>query len=78
LKLFLKEIDSSENPEQELELKLNEYIEKFANPYIAAERGFLDDIIDPKETRKVLINAFDLLKNKVDSNPKKKHNNIPL
>lgn len=76
--IFKKEIDSSENPEQELELKLNEYIEKFANPYIAAERGFLDDIIDPKETRKVLINAFDLLKNKVDNNPKKKHSNIPL
>lgn len=76
--IFKKEIDSSENPEQELELKLNEYIEKFTNPYIAAERGFLDDIIDPKETRKVLINAFDLLKNKVDNNPKKKHSNIPL
>ncbi|HQJ45912.1 MAG TPA: carboxyl transferase domain-containing protein, partial [Ignavibacteriaceae bacterium] len=76
--IFKKEIESSENPEQELELKLNEYIEKFANPYIAAERGFLDDIIDPMDTKKILINAFELLKNKVDSNPSKKHNNIPL
>ncbi|MDY0083853.1 MAG: acyl-CoA carboxylase subunit beta [Ignavibacteriaceae bacterium] len=76
--IFKKEIELSENPEKELEQKLNEYIEKFANPYVAAERGFLDDIIDPKETRKLLINAFELLKDKADNNPKKKHSNIPL
>jgi propionyl-CoA carboxylase beta chain len=76
--IFKKEIGSSKNPELELERKLNEYIEKFANPYIAAERGFLDDVIEPKHTKKVLINAFELLKDKVDLNPKKKHNNIPL
>jgi propionyl-CoA carboxylase beta chain len=76
--IFKKEIESSDNPELELEQKLNEYIEKFANPYIAAERGFLDDVIEPKTTKKVLINAFDLLRDKVDLNPRKKHNNIPL
>ena len=76
--IFKKEIESSENPEKELEKKLDEYIKKFANPYIAAERGFLDDIIEPKDTKKVLINTFELLKNKVDLNPKKKHGNIPL
>ncbi|MFZ2324722.1 MAG: acyl-CoA carboxylase subunit beta [Ignavibacteriaceae bacterium] len=76
--IFKKDIDSSENPEKELENKLDEYIKKFANPYIAAERGFLDDIIDPKETKKILINTFELLKDKVDINPKKKHGNIPL
>ena len=76
--IFKKEIESSENPERELELKLNEYIEKFANPYIAAERGFLDDVIEPKSTKRALINAFELLKDKVDLNPRKKHNNIPL
>lgn len=76
--IFKKEIESSKNPDEELEMKLNEYIEKFANPYVAAERGFLDDIIDPKDTRKVLINAFELLKEKVDLNPRKKHCNIPL
>lgn len=76
--IFKKEIESSENPVQELEKKLNDYIEKFANPYIAAERGFLDDVIDPKLTKRVLINAFELLKDKVDLNPRKKHNNIPL
>ncbi|MEO8233155.1 MAG: acyl-CoA carboxylase subunit beta [Ignavibacteriota bacterium] len=76
--IFKKEIKSSKNPEEELERKLKEYIKKFANPYIAAERGFLDDVIEPKITKRVLINAFDLLKDKVDLNPRKKHNNIPL
>lgn len=76
--IFKKEIESSENPEAELEKKLNDYIQKFANPYIAAERGFLDDIIEPKETKRILINTFELLKDKVDHNPKKKHGNIPL
>lgn len=76
--IFKKEIESSKNPEKELERKLDEYIQKFANPYIAAERGFLDDIIEPRSTKKVLINAFELLKDKVDLNPRKKHDNIPL
>lgn len=76
--IFKKEIESSKNPEAELEKKLNDYIKKFTNPYIAAERGFLDDIIEPKETKRILINTFELLKDKVDHNPKKKHGNIPL
>lgn len=76
--IFKKEISTSENPEVELENKLSEYIVKFANPYIAAERGFLDDVILPSETKRRIIQAFDLLKNKVDKNPRKKHGNIPL
>ena len=76
--IFKKEISTAKNPEKELERKLKEYIEKFANPYIAAERGFLDDVIVPKTTKRVLINAFELLKDKVDMNPRKKHSNIPL
>lgn len=76
--IFRKEINEAENPEAELNLKLNEYIEKFANPYVAAERGYLDDVIIPSETKIKLINAFQLLKTKVDKNPKKKHSNIPL
>jgi propionyl-CoA carboxylase beta chain len=76
--IFKKEISKANNPENELEKKLNEYIEKFANPYIAAERGYVDDVIQPEETRLKLYNAFQLLKNKVDTNPKKKHGNIPL
>lgn len=76
--IFKKEISNSENPEVELENKLSEFIEKFANPYIAAERGYVDDIILPKDTKIRLINAFKILKTKVDKNPKKKHGNIPL
>jgi propionyl-CoA carboxylase beta chain len=76
--IFKKEIAKADDPEAELERKLTEYIEKFANPYIAAERGYLDDVILPAETKIKLINAFRLLKTKVDKNPKKKHGNIPL
>jgi propionyl-CoA carboxylase beta chain len=76
--IFKKEIANSENPEAELENKLEEYINKFANPYIAAERGYIDDVILPRDTKGRLINAFRLLKTKVDKNPRKKHSNIPL
>jgi propionyl-CoA carboxylase beta chain len=76
--IFKKEINSAENPEEKLDQKLSEYIEKFANPYIAAERGYVDDVIMPSNTKLKLVNAFQLLKTKVDSNPKKKHSNIPL
>ncbi|MDR3667040.1 MAG: acyl-CoA carboxylase subunit beta [Ignavibacteriaceae bacterium] len=76
--IFKKEIERSENPEAEIEIKLEEYIKKFSNPYIAAERGFIDDIILPRDTKSKLINAFHLLKTKVDKNPLKKHSNIPL
>lgn len=76
--IFKKEITTAQDPEEELEKKLSEYLVKFANPYIAAERGFLDDVIRPAETKYRIIQAFDLLKTKVDKNPKKKHGNIPL
>lgn len=76
--IFKKEIANADNPKKETEKKLAEYIEKFANPYIAAERGYVDDVILPAETKMKLINSFRLLKTKVDKNPKKKHGNIPL
>jgi propionyl-CoA carboxylase beta chain len=76
--IFKKEISKAKDPDKELEKKLSYYIEKFANPYIAAERGFVDDVIEPRDTKIKLINAFRLLKTKVDKNPKKKHGNIPL
>ncbi len=76
--IFKKEIADAENKSQALTDKVSEFIEKFANPYLAAERGFIDDIIEPKDTRKKLIYYFELLENKVDTNPKKKHGNIPL
>jgi propionyl-CoA carboxylase beta chain len=60
------------------EAKVAEYKEKFANPYIAAERGYVDEIIEPRFTRRKLITAFAMLRNKRDSNPPKKHGNVPL
>lgn len=76
--IFKKEIESATDKEQALEQKVNEYREKFANPYIAAERGYVDEVIVPNETRSKLIKALRFLENKVDSSPKKKHGNIPL
>ena len=58
--------------------KENQYASEFANPYKAAARGFLDEVIEPKETRFKLIKAFDILENKVVEPPKRKHGNIPL
>ncbi len=76
--IFKKEISASDKPEEKLNEVLNDYIEKFTNPYIAAERGFIDEVIIPSETKQKIIQAFQLLKTKVDSNPNKKHCNIPL
>ncbi|MGB9701249.1 MAG: acyl-CoA carboxylase subunit beta [Candidatus Kapaibacteriota bacterium] len=76
--IFKKEIDDAENPEEREQELINEYNEKFGNPYIAASYGYIDDVIEPKLTRPVLIEAFNLLQNKVDKNPYKKHDNIPL
>ncbi len=76
--IFKKEIDAAEDKVQALKDKVEEFTEKFANPYLAAERGFIDDIIEPKDTRKKLIYYFGIAESKVDTNPKKKHGNIPL
>ena len=73
-----KEITASSNPEGETERRIEEYRAKFAHPYIAAGRGYVDDIIDPRETRPRLIDALDTLRAKRDQNPPKKHGNIPL
>ncbi|HNL28151.1 MAG TPA: carboxyl transferase domain-containing protein, partial [bacterium] len=76
--IFKKEIDASANPKETEEKLTEEYKEKFANPYSAAERGYVDDVIEPQLTRPKLIRALAMLENKVDTNPKKKHGNIPL
>jgi len=76
--IFKKEIEQALDREKALEEKEKEYREKFANPYIAAERGYIDDVIEPKETRPRLIKALEMLATKRDSNPPKKHGNIPL
>lgn len=76
--IFKKEIESADDKEKALAEKEREYREKFANPYLAASRGYIDAVIVPSETRPRLIAALRLLENKVDANPKKKHGNIPL
>ncbi|WP_223591517.1 acyl-CoA carboxylase subunit beta [Neobacillus bataviensis] len=76
--IFSKEIQNSENPEQTRQQKIEEYREKFANPYVAASRGMVDDVIDPRETRIKIIQALEMLRNKKESRPYKKHGNIPL
>jgi len=76
--IFKKEIEAADDKEKALAEKEREYREKFANPYLAASRGYIDAVIVPSETRPRLISALRLLENKVDSNPKKKHGNIPL
>ncbi len=76
--LFRKEIAESDDPEAATERRIEEYREKLAHPYVAAARGYVDDVIDPRETRPRLISALDMLRNKRDENPPRKHGNIPL
>ena len=76
--IFKNEIKSAKDPKVALANKEKEYADIFANPYRAAERGFIDEVIHPEQTRLKLIKAFAMLENKVDSIPRKKHGNIPL
>ena len=76
--IFKKEISEAADPKAKLDEKVEEYTSKFANPYRAANRGYIDEVIYPDQTREKLIRAFDMLKNKVATLPKKKHGNIPL
>ncbi len=76
--IFRKEISEASDKEAKWLEKEKEYAEMFANPYNAAKRGYVDEVIEPKYTRRKLIAALDMLKNKVDNLPKKKHGNIPL
>lgn len=76
--IFAKEIANSANPEATRAAKIEEYREKFANPYVAASHGMVDDVIDPRETRIKLVEALDMMRNKKETRPKKKHGNIPL
>jgi len=76
--IFKREISTAEDPETKWLEKEKQYSDKFANPYRAAERGFVDEVIEPAETRQKLIHAFKMLENKVVNLPRKKHGNIPL
>ncbi len=76
--IYRKEIAEAEKPEEAEARFVEEYRKKFANPYVAAEWGYVDDVILPRETRRRLINGLIMLENKVVNNPRKKHGNIPL
>ena len=76
--LYRKELSEAENTDEARRAKVSELEEKFANPYVAAEKGFIDEIIEPSQTRPKIIRALSLLENKRDTNPPKKHGNIPL
>jgi propionyl-CoA carboxylase beta chain len=76
--IFRKELADSKDPDKRKTELVDDYREKFAHPYIAAARGYIDDIIEPRFTRPRLINGLEMLTNKRDSNPAKKHGNIPL
>jgi len=76
--LYRREISEAKDQEAARRAKILELEEKFANPYVAAERGFIDEVIEPATTRTKLIRALALLENKRDTNPPKKHGNIPL
>jgi propionyl-CoA carboxylase beta subunit len=76
--IFRRELEKAEDPVKRKAELVTDYREKFASPYVAAERGYVDDVIEPKETRPRLINALEMLSNKRETNPAKKHGNIPL
>jgi acetyl-CoA carboxylase carboxyltransferase component len=76
--LYRRELAGAGDPAALRAQLVQEYRDKFANPYVAAARGYIDDVIEPRETRPYLINALEMLRNKKDENPKKKHGNIPL
>jgi propionyl-CoA carboxylase beta chain len=76
--VYRRELEKSDNPDAERAAKIEEFRDRFANPYVAAERGFVDAVIHPRDTRKKLIQALEMLENKRDKNPPKKHGNIPL
>jgi len=76
--IFKRDIENAENPAIARQEKIQEYKDKFANPYIAASRGYVDDVIEPATTRQRLISAFDMLESKRENRPAKKHGNLPV
>jgi acetyl-CoA carboxylase carboxyltransferase component len=76
--IFRKDISDADNPAEMRQRKINEYTEEFATPYKAAERGMVDDVIEPNSTRPRLVDALNMLSSKRETRPAKKHGNIPL
>ena len=76
--IFRKDIESAKDPEAKRQEVIKEYEDQFATPYPAAERGFVDMVIEPAQSRPIVINAFEMLATKRETRPAKKHGNIPL
>ena len=76
--VYKRDLEQAADREAMRKEKIEEFRDRFANPYVAADRGFVDAVIQPHETRKKLIQALEMLENKRDKNPPKKHGNIPL
>jgi len=76
--LYRRELAKADDPEALRLQKVEEFREKFANPYVAAERGFVDEVIFPRQTRRKIVAGLDMTRNKRDRNPPRKHGNIPL
>ena len=76
--IYRREVQDAADPDARRAELVEEYVERFANPYVAAERGYIDDVIDPADTRGVLIKSLDLLRSKREELPKRKHGNVPL
>jgi propionyl-CoA carboxylase beta chain len=76
--LWRREIEGAEDPAAALEARAAEYRERFANPWVAAERGYVDAVVDPADTRRLLATALQALARKRDANPPRKHGNLPL
>ncbi|HEV2688930.1 MAG TPA: carboxyl transferase domain-containing protein, partial [Bryobacteraceae bacterium] len=76
--VYRRELAAAEDKDAVRKQKVEDFNDRFANPFVAAERGFIDDVIEPRETRPKVIRALRMLANKVDTMPRKKHGNIPL
>ena len=76
--LYRRELGKAADPEKARQEKVAEFREKFANPYVAVDRGFVDEVIEPRQTRRKIIAGLDMTQNKRDRNPPRKHGNIPL
>ena len=76
--VYRKELNSADDPVAKRAELVDEYTERFCNPYVAAERGFVDDVIDPADTRRKLVAGLELLRSKREELPKRKHGNVPL
>lgn len=76
--IFRKELADADDPDARREELIADYKERFANPYTAAERGYVDDVIQPRHTRSVLVSALEIALTKREPKPKRKHGNIPL